>query len=1001
MERDNNSLDEMIHVKPEVFRELMPLQVREILLVSSLYNRYSMEDDGSLTSKIVNEYRGLNLSHPPRITGVSSVNRALALVKEKKFDLVFIVPHLDGMDPMTLGGRLKAIHPDLPVILLSPGTRGIYPELKRQRIEGVDRVFIWSGNPDMLLAMVKNTEDQLNVSHDTELANVRVVILIEDSPEYASYFLPVIYKEIVSQTQALLEVGCNDNLKLMTMRARPKILLATTHGEAMALYEKYRTFLLCVIADTRLPRNGMDDPDAGISILSRIRRDIPELPLLLMSNEKENREKARRIPAAFLDKNARDLYKEIHHFFLNHLGFGDFIFCTADGQEVDRAANLLKLESKLAMVPDESIMYHANRDHFSNWLMARSEIAMGLKLRAVKSADFKHVDELRQYLITNIHQLRKERQRGIILQFDRELFDAEVMEFVKIGRGSLGGKARGLAFMATLLGQHPEIQQRYADINVRIPKTLVICTDIFDTFVTVNNLETFAGTGYTVRQIVQAFMDAPLPDHLTQKLEIFLDQVRIPLAVRSSSQLEDAHFQPYAGLYKTYKIPNNHPDRAVRLDHLVTAIKLVYASTYYEDAKSFYRNTSNQPFDDSMAVIIQEVCGEQYNDYFYPTISGVAQSYNFYPFAHIKAEDGVVHMALGLGRTVVEGEQSFRFSPRHPHVTPQFPTVKDFLDHTQRSFYALKTKGYPESLHFPTLSNLERRQVTDALEEFPVKAMSSTYVADEDRIRDTWYCPGPKILTFAPILKFNTPPITDLLNDLLALGRKGIGAAVEIEFSANIPDDKKRPCDFFFLQIRPMVTGRSRSDVTISSREIAKAVCFSSRAMGNGVIDTIQDIVYVKPADFKGDKTREMAREVDTINAGLVAEKRRFLLAGPGRWGASDPWLGIPVKWRNISGVGAIIETRSTAINADPSQGSHFFHNITSLGIPYITVNETLKPSSNDPGDHVKADHLDWQWLENLETIAETVFLRHVRLKRPLTIKIDGKRSWCIIQKGE
>lgn len=988
MGREERESNNRFHVNPELFRELIPIQIREILLISSLYNIYSMEEDGSLTSKIVNEYRGLNLSQPPRITGVSSVKEALALLLKKKFDLVFMVPHLDGMDPPALGLEIKKISPHLPVILLAPSTRGISKRLTQQQGAGIDRTFIWSGNPDMLLAMVKNTEDHLNVRHDTELANVRVVILVEDSPEYASYFLPVIYKEIVSQTQALLEIGCNDSLKLMTMRARPKILLATTYEEAMELYKRYSSYLLCVISDTRLPKGGINDPDAGISILSRIRKEIPELPLLLMSSNVKNRARAEKIPAVFLDKNAQNLYLATHSFFLNHLGFGDFVFCTSTGEEIDRAANLMQLELKLATVPDESIMYHANRDHFSNWLMARSEIGLGLKFRAVKSSAFKDVNELRNYIITRIHELRIQRQRGIILQFDDKLFDAEVMEFVKIGRGSLGGKARGLAFMAGLLRRHPEIQKRYPEIKVRIPKTLVICTDIFDRFVNDNNLQFFSRQGYRVGQIVQAFIDAPLPAHLTRKLTAFLQQVKVPLAVRSSSQLEDAHFQPYAGLYKTYKIPNNHEDFSIRLSHLVTAIKLVYASTYYEDAKAFYRNTSNQPFNDSMAVIIQEVGGKQYNDYFYPAISGVAQSYNFYPFSHMKAEDGVVHLALGLGKTVVEGEQSFRFSPKHPNITPQFANVDNFLNNTQHSFYALKTKGYPENLHFPTMSNLERRELVDALEEFPVKALTSTYVADEERIRDTWYGPGPKILTFAQVLKFDTPPISGLINDLLELGRKGLGAPVEMEFSANLHEDQKNPCDFFFLQIRPMVKNETQAPITITQEEINSSICFSTKSLGNGIIDTIWDMVYVKPGDFKAEKTGEIAQEINAMNAGLLLEKRRFILAGPGRWGASDPWLGIPVRWRNISGVGAIIEVRSHAINADPTQGSHFFHNITSLGIPYITVNETLKSSQ---------ERIDWQWLESLGAVNETKFLRHVRLDNPFVIKIDGKQSWCVI----
>ncbi|MBU0971498.1 MAG: PEP/pyruvate-binding domain-containing protein, partial [Proteobacteria bacterium] len=860
--------------------------------------------------------------------------------------------------------------------------------LRRQKIEGIDRIFIWSGNPDMLLAMVKITEDGLNVRHDTQKGNVRVVLLVEDSPEYASWLLPIIYKEIVTQTQALLKIGCSDSLKLMTMKARPKILLATSYEEAMALSEQYCSYLLCVISDTRLSRAGKDDPKAGITILSKIQKKNPEIPLLLMSCEKENQARAQQIPAVFLDKNSRNLDQQIHTFFLNNLGFGDFVFCTREGREIDRAANIMELETKLARVPDESVKYHADRGHFSNWLMAHSEILLALQFRAVKSADFKTVDMLRHYIVSNIHELRVQRYKGIILQFNPDLFDAGIMEFVKIGQGSIGGKARGLAFMAGLLRDHPEIRARYPEIKIQIPKTLVICTDIFDDFVTDNKLGVFAGQGHPVKKIVQKFLDAPLPCHLVGKLKIFLDQVKVPLAIRSSSQQEDAHFQPYAGLYKTYKIPNNHQDLSIRLDHLVTAIKLVYASTYYEDAKAFYRNTSSQPFGDSMAVIVQEMAGTQHNDYFYPTISGVAQSYNFYPFSHMKPEDGLLHLALGLGKTVVEGEQSFRVCPRHPQITPQLATARDFLNNTQNRFYALKTRGYPEGLHFPILSNLECRQLVDALEEFPVKVLTSTYVADEDRIRDTWYCPGPKILTFARVLKYQMPPIPALINDLLALGREGIGASVEIEFSANAHVEKDKPWDFFFLQIRPMVKTMDHSRVTITQEEAAKGIGYSSNALGNGTFDTLKDIVHVKQEAFEGGYTRQMAREIALINAKLVRENRQFLLAGPGRWGASDPWLGIPVKWHQISGVGAIVEIRNKAINADPSQGSHFFHNITSQGIPYITVNQTLSPC---------LDRLDWQRLKNIAAVDETKFLRHLQLKNPMVIKIDGKQSRCVI----
>jgi len=972
--------------RPEIFRELAPRKIREILLISSAYNIYNMEEDGSLTSKMINEYKGLNLSCPPRITGAFSVEQALLLLKGKSFDLVFMVPHLDGMDPLRLGRRIKEICPDIPVILLLPGTRGTLPELQQQKIEGVDWTLTWSGNPDMLLAMVKLAEDHLNVSHDTGLANVRVIILVEDSPEYAACLLPMIYREIVCQTQALVKIGCTDCLKLSAMGTRPKILLVTTYEEAMTLYGQYGSHLLCVISDTRLPRAGKEDACAGISILSKIRMDIPEIPLLLMSTETKNREKAQQMPAVFMDKNDSDLNREVRHFFRNHLGFGDFVFRTQGGCHIDRASNLRELEKKLSTIPDESVLYHAARNHFSTWLMARCEIGTALQVRAVKPWDFNTVDGLRHHILGQIRELRTQRHKGLTLPFDSDLFDADVMGFSKIGSGSMGGKARGLAFMADLLKRHPDIRERYPQIKIKIPKTLVLCTDIFEKFVADNQLKSIARKGLPAEEVVQAFLNAPLPGHLTRKLEIFLDQVKVPLAVRSSSQLEDDRFAPYAGLYKTYKIPNNHDDPAVRLDHLVTAVKLVYASTYYKHACTFCRNTSSLPLDDAMAVMIQELAGHQYGDYFYPGLSGTAQSVNFYPFSHMAAEDGVVHLALGLGRTVAEGGKSLRFCPRHPRITPQLSTAKDFLTHTQDRFYALKIKDYPLELHFSTRSNLEHRHLADALEEPPVKAFTSTYVAGEDRIRDTWYCPGPKMLTFARVLKYDDPPLAGLINDLSCLGKEGIGAAVEMEFAVNLPEQADDPWEFFILQVRPMASPRDQGLVSISSEDEDQALCVSAMTLGHGTLDTIQDIVYVRPDRFKGDKTPMMAHEISRINAQLVREKRPFLLAGPGRWGSSDHWLGIPVSWPDISGAGAIVEIRNDTIHADPSRGSHFFHNITSMGIPYITVNETHS-----------GDRFSFQGLEGVEKDHGSEFIGHLRLQDPLVIKVDGKHSRCVI----
>lgn len=971
----------------KIYHELMSKKIREILLVSSPYDAFIMEEDGSLASRIINEYSGLNLSHPPRVTRTSSAHDALALLNMRRFDMVVTTPHLEEMDPFTLGLKAKKTHPGLPVILLAHSPRGIYPIPENRNTSGIDKIFIWSGNSDLLLALVKNAEDHLNVDLDTQRAMVRVLILVEDSPVYYSSFLPLIYKEIVRQTQAVLSVGLNEEHRLLTMRARPKILLATSYEEALNLYEKYKTFLFGVISDARLPRNHRMDDNTGFLILSQIRKEVPDVPLLLLSSQPKNHEKAAQVPADFLDKNSPHLLSEIHDFFLTRLGFGDFVFRLPDGTEIDRAADLRVLESKLSEIPDESLCYHAERNHFSNWIMARSEIALASKFRAVQARDFESAPEMREYIITNIRALRKLRQKGVVTRFRAEHFDPFINDFLKLGQGSLGGKARGLAFMSTVLEQNQELHEKYSNVRIRIPKTLVVCTDGFESFVAQNHLEHFAKDGFTDEEVARGFLNADMPEWLMKDLKAFVNQVTIPLSIRSSSLLEDAQFQPYAGLYETYMIPNNHPDPSVRLQHLMTAIKLVYASTYYEGPKAFARSTSNQPQAEAMGVIIQQLSGKGYGDYFYPAISGVAQSHNFYPVSHMKPEEGIAHIALGLGKTVVEGEKTLRFSPRYPKIMPQFSTVNDILANAQRFFYALRIRNYPEGPELWRDSNLEKRELDEAENEFPVKTLASTYVPEEDRIRDSGYIPGPKILTFSQVLKYDIFPLPGLLTDLLVLGRKGMGCPVEIEFSVDLHSEKGHRDEFNFLQIRPMVAEEDRFNVEITPQEVDQAFCRSKTALGNGRNEQIRDIVYVKPDAFEARATVKIAEEIGQLNADLLKEQRKYLLVGPGRWGSADRWLGIPVQWRHISGVGAIIELRNEKLKADPSQGSHFFQNITSLGIDYITVTEN---SGSE-------DYFDWNWLQAFPPVQETDFLRHIALEKPLIIKIDGRKSQCVI----
>jgi len=835
--------------------ETSGFQVRNILFVSGPYHLSGLKADIYPSSW--------------EITHAVSMKEAAAFLHKATFDLLFIeIEALDNRTGITVQ-HLKSLCPGLRVIfLVQPGCCKVQPQ-----VEDADHIFIWSRTPEIFHAMVRFMEDRR--CKDTSR---RAVLLVEDSREYASFFLPAIYKGIDAAFPGA------------------RLVLARSHEAAMKQFRELGNRLDCVLSDTRLPCQGKEAPGAGIEILSTIHREIPGLPIMLMSAESENKQFAKGIPAPFLDKNSNKLERDLQAFF--------------HSLATDRTTQGRKIHPQ---------------DHYP----------------AQKSP----------------------------------------AGFTKIGRGSIGGKARGLAFLAQTLNRRPDLGTAYSEMAVNIPDTLILCTDIFDDFVSDNELGKL--TGRPLAELVQAFIDAPLPREVLRHLETYLAGNCAPLAVRSSSLLEDAVNHPCAGLHKTYMIPNNHADPGLRLSHLATAVKLVYASVYYKNAQAFVRSTTVPPFRDSMAVMIQEISGTQYKDFFYPAISGTAHSLNFYPAANAKADDGVLNLALGLGHTLAQGEQSFMVFPKHPQATPQFSGTRDFLEKTQNHFYALRMEDYPESLRFGICSNLERRELVQALEEAPVKTLSSTYVPVEDRIRDTWYSKGPKIITFAQVLKYGTPRLTALVNDLMTALADDAGGPIELEFTADIPEESGQPWKISLLQVRPMSSPRDTSLIT--KEDLDEAVCVSTSAMGNCTLETIRDIVYVNPETFEGGKTSDMAQQISRINADLAKKNRRFLLAGPGRWGSSDPWLGIPVDWQQISGAGAIVEIRDGTIHADASKGSHFFNTITSQGVPYITVNSGA------------ADHIDLENLAGCRTVRDEGFIRHMRLKCPLLIKVDGKHSRSVI----
>jgi hypothetical protein len=984
MLRRSSELPAEFYSQFKLFHELMSIKIREILLVASPYDAYVLEEDGSLATRIITEYSGLNLSMPPRVTRVSSGEEAIGLLQQKRFDMVITMPFVQDMDGSALALRIQGAYPKLPVILLGYSVRTLFPAGSFQKPPGIERVYVWSGNSDLLLAIVKNAEDRLNIVQDTTRGNVRVLVLVEDSPVFYSSLLPLLYKEIVQQTQAVLHVGLNEEHRLLRMRSRPKIVLAETFEEAAALIDCYRDYLIGVISDTRIPREGRLDPEAGIELLRQTRRENPDIPVLLMSSESSNREKARSVAASFLDKNSPTLPAELHEYFLEYLGFGDFVFRMPDGREIGRASNLRTLERIAQEIPDASLVYHASRNHFSNWLMARSEFALASSFREVKTSDFADPADLRLFIVSGIRKLRHLQQKGIVTRFKAETFDAEVMDFVKIGEGSMGGKARGLAFLSFLLHQRPDLLHAYPGVSIQIPKSLVITTDGFEAFMRLNGLQHCYRCEQTDAQVARTFLDARMPENLLADLQAYLSQVSHPLSVRSSSLLEDAHFQPYAGLYHTYMIPNNDPDPAIRLRQLADAIKLVYASTFSEDPRAFSRSTVGQLQAEAMAVIVQEIVGERYGDHFYPAISGVAHSHNFYPFGRMLPEDGIANIALGMGKTVVEGESSLRFCPKHPGILPQFQTVSDILGNCQRRFYALNLDRYPETLLFSPKTNLTCRQVDEAENEFPVRLLSSRYDPEEDRIRDTGGHGGVPVLTFAPVLRHNLFPLSALLSDLLDFGMKGMGCPVEIEFAVNLGTEEKRKNEFVLLQIRPLMTDIDKSQVVIRAEDIQEAFLVSHQALGQG-IHRFCDLLYVRPETFRPEGTEQIAAEIGSINARLVQAHRKYLLIGPGRWGSADKWLGIPVKWHQISGVGGIVEIRDPRIPADPSQGSHFFQNITSLGIPYITV------------DLAHADDaIAWHRLHAFSVETELQYVRHIRIEPHIELRIDTRANRCV-----
>jgi CheY-like chemotaxis protein len=974
------------HNPLQAFQDLMPFRVLNILLVSSLYDSFTLQEDGRLNELILGEFLELSLHQTPGLTHVSSAREALELAKaESRFNLIVSVPEPGDMDAAELARQVKAAGLDVPVVVLAFDNSECKRFIADHDVTDVERVFLWQGNARILVAIVKLVEDARNAVHDSRMAGVRVILVVEDTVRYYSSFLPVIYTELIGQSEHILSEGVNLSHKLVRMRARPKILHARDFEEAWDLFEIHKPYLLGLITDIEFPAGGEMQSEAGFALARRARAAFPDLPILIQSGRKQFAEGAHDVGAFFLHKYSDTLHADLRRFMTENFSLGDFVFRLPDGTEVDRARDLKELEEKLQTVPAASIGFHGERNHFSNWFTARTEFALARRLRPRRVDQFATLEDLRHDLVASIAEYRRDQNESLVADFDRATFDPRSEFFARIGGGSLGGKARGLAFVRYLL-RHHRVNKRFPGVRIGVPSAVVLATDTFDRFLVDNDLLGYALQSQDDDELLRRFLAAPLPDDVMQDLLAFLDGVHWPLAVRSSSLLEDSQYQPFTGVYETYMLANNSPSIEERLNHLTEAIRRVYASTFSKGAKAYLHATPYRLEDERMAVILQRVVGAPHGDRYYPDFSGVARSHNFYPTPPLRPEDGVASVALGLGREVVSGGRFLSFCPRAPQHILHFSTVEDILENSQRTFWALETK--PREATDGEEGMREKKFRLDVAEkDGTLFALGSTWSPENQAIYDGLSRPGARLVTFAPILKHGVFPLAELLTDLLDIGASGMNRAAEIEFAVRLSGDANKPHELGFLQMRPLVLSQEFQEIEVENATPADLLCESPRVMGNGRIDDLRDLVVVDFHRFDRAQSREAAEGVARFNAHLVAEERPYLLVGVGRWGSADPWLGIPVAWEQIAGARAIVETPFRDMRVAPSQGSHFFQNLTSFQVGYFTV------------DPESGGFVDWDWLAAQPAEAEAGPVRHLRLDPALVIKMDGRSGRGIIYK--
>ncbi len=971
----------------EIYHDLMQFRVREILPVATIYDAFILEQEGKPTELIFGEYYQLNLSTAPRVTSVAFGEEALAMLDKRRFDMVVLTMRIDEMNPFELCSKIREKNTDIPILLLLSDDKDLaLIEDEGDRLRLFDRIFTWNGDAKVLLAMIKYIEDKINVVNDTRIGLVRVILLVEDSIHYYSRYLPVLNTEIMKQTQKLIaDENLDEMKKLLRMRTRPKVLIAENYEEAVEIFDRYRDYLLCVISDVKFPRKGKVDERAGIKLVKKFKKEIDSLPVLLQSSNPENTSLADELGASFLNKNSDNLSHDLTAFIFDHLGFGDFVFRDRSGKKIARAAKMAEFRDLLHTVPDESLIYHSERNHFSSWLMARGEIQIAKFIQPLKISDFPSYDELRRHLIEVCDIVHRQKTRGKVIHFDESVISGEENLF-QLSGGSVGGKGRGMVFLNMML-ENRELFAIHPDVNVVIPRTAIVGTEEYDRFMEDNEFVDQLTGGEEPDDVIRSFLDAGLSDELRNKLALYLKHADYPLAVRSSSLFEDSRSQPFSGIYETYFLPNNDPDLDIRLRHLEEAIKLVFASVYSSDARSYLEAVNYKIGEEKMAVLLQGVAGTRRGGRFYPHISGLAQSYNYYPVSYLKPEDGIALLGLGMGRYVVDGERSWRFCPKYPKM--DFISQEDMLKETQTHFYAVDLDNANFDLRAGSDATMTALDISEAEKDGTAEHLISVWDMNSGSMKSGTHHTGPRVMNFASVLKYGYFPLSQILKAVLEIITSSMGMPVQIEFAVDLDKGADGRSNFYILQIKPLLGDMKDYRLDLGGIDREEMVLYSEHAMGNGIIRDLHHIIYADIEKFDRSRTLEMRTELEKLNAKMRKRGEKYILLGPGRWGTRDRFLGIPVRWSDISNAQVIAEVELEDFYFDTSLGSHFFHNVTSKGVGYFSVPHASRDS-----------FIDWEYLSGLPEVERTEHFIHVKTETPLSVMMDGRRSNAAIRKN-